>query len=664
MDYDGENYVCRQESFTIPAYRGEKEISSLPVFPLRYAENAEQILRDARALGRNFVEYQDNKLMTHNGWGLDLDVEEDAPLHFITGDVVVDMAEAIRTNSGCMQPWKFPKYSPNSQTLGVYHFWEWKVAENVFGIGPAKETHYWLNQYTRLQKIEYCTKTDPFLSEFYNDREKQYQLQDRDFELLPRRLFAYALSDRKFRAVDVRNMEPVGGYGETNAPSLIINPNHERMLRALIEAHFRRKDLHENHGVFSNQDIISNKGRGLVILLYGVPGVGKTSTAEKIAHSWKRPLLPITCGDLGTNPVEVESRLKDLFRLAQKWDCILLMDEADVFLSERNPTALERNALVSVFLRQIEYYSGIMFLTTNLPGSIDEAFKSRIHISLYYPHLNEETAMAIWKVNLRRLQATASKCSEELKEPPLTIDVRGIKKFAKQHFRSNEDGKGRWNGRQIRNAFLIASALAQFEKDNPHAIPVTAGSGLEESSFDLKPRHFKVVADASRGFERYLAETRGRTASEMMFQRGQRADFILSSPEQAAELSSGTAPNTHIQGEKELFTPPGPVRGPQGWGGRPLHNQQSYGNLSEPQLPYQNPSYGGYQGYTLQTHQDRLFDSSQQDPGARLNPNFGGTLQSHRHAGFQGSPSPSRQSLPAMVSGENIDADADSDSDV
>lgn len=206
--------------------------------------------------------------------------------------------------------------------------------------------------------------------------------------------------------------------------------------------------------------------------------------------------------------------------------------------------------------------------------------------------------------------------------------------------------------------------MAQFEKDNPHAIPVAAGSGLEESPFDLKPRHFKVVADASRGFERYLAETRGRTASEMMFQRGQRADFILSSPEQAADLSSAATQNAHIPGDKELFTPPGAVRGPQGWGGRPLHNQQSYGNLSEPQLPYPNPSYGGYQGYTVQTHQDRLFDSPQQDPGARLNPNFGGTSQSHRHAGFQGSPSPSRQSLPVVISGENLDADADSDSDV
>lgn len=74
-----------------------------------------------------------------------------------------------------------------------------------------------------------------------------------------------------------------------NTPSLVINPNHESMLRALIDAHFLRKELHEKHGVFSiNQDIIANKERGLVILLYGVPEAGKTSTAEKFAHSFPR----------------------------------------------------------------------------------------------------------------------------------------------------------------------------------------------------------------------------------------------------------------------------------------------------------------------------------------------------------------------------------------
>lgn len=43
----------------------------------------------------------------------------------------------------------------------------------------------------------------------------------------------------------------------------------------------------------------------------------------------------------------------------------------------------------AVFLRVLEYYAGILFLTTNRIGGFDEAFASRIHMSLHYPQLTE-----------------------------------------------------------------------------------------------------------------------------------------------------------------------------------------------------------------------------------------------------------------------------------
>ena len=76
-------------------------------------------------------------------------------------------------------------------------------------------------------------------------------------------------------------------------------------------------------------------------------GVGKTSTAECVAEATGKPLFPITCGDLGLTPEHVEKTLRDTFHLAQLWDCVLLLDEADIFLAQRNKTDLQRNALVS-----------------------------------------------------------------------------------------------------------------------------------------------------------------------------------------------------------------------------------------------------------------------------------------------------------------------------
>lgn len=61
------------------------------------------------------------------------------------------------------------------------------------------------------------------------------------------------------------------------------------------------------------------------------------------------PLFPITCGDIGTNAAEVEEKLKGHFELAQLWNAVLLLDEADVFLQAReiDSSSLQRNSLVS-----------------------------------------------------------------------------------------------------------------------------------------------------------------------------------------------------------------------------------------------------------------------------------------------------------------------------
>jgi SpoVK/Ycf46/Vps4 family AAA+-type ATPase len=94
-------------------------------------------------------------------------------------------------------------------------------------------------------------------------------------------------------------------------------------------------------------DLVRGKGEGIIMLLHGPPGVGKTSTAECVAELCNRPLFQITCGDIGIEPRDVEKNLDDNFRLAHRWGCVLLLDEADVFLTERGGENLKRNSLVS-----------------------------------------------------------------------------------------------------------------------------------------------------------------------------------------------------------------------------------------------------------------------------------------------------------------------------
>ena len=174
-----------------------------------------------------------------------------------------------------------------------------------------------------------------------------------------------------------------------------------------------------------------------------------------------------------------------------------MLDEADVFLAKRAQAGdnIERNALVSVFLRVLEYYSGILFLTTNRIGTFDEAFISRIHMILYYPKLDEDFTYKIWMMNLDRLKRSGQN---------IYVNDEHIKLFARNHWR---DGH-RWNGRQIRNAFQTAIALAEYDfagkckmceetGDKPPLKPV------------LEPEHFKSVAQTSAEFDNYIQRTHG-----------------------------------------------------------------------------------------------------------------------------------------------------------
>jgi SpoVK/Ycf46/Vps4 family AAA+-type ATPase len=70
----------------------------------------------------------------------------------------------------------------------------------------------------------------------------------------------------------------------------------------------------------------------------------------------------VTSGELGTTVRDMETNLRKAFSIAKEWNAILLLDEADVFMSKRSADNLEKNAFVSVFLRLIEYYRKCLFL--------------------------------------------------------------------------------------------------------------------------------------------------------------------------------------------------------------------------------------------------------------------------------------------------------------
>lgn len=143
-------------------------------------------------------------------------------------------------------------------------------------------------------------------------------------------------------------------------------------------------------------DLIRGKHGGIVILASGNPGVGKTLTAEAYAEVAARPLYVLEFGELGTSVEQIERNLEAIFARVVRWRAVLQFDECEIFLAQRGDD-LERSAIVGIFLRMLDYYEGLLFLTTNRPETLDYAIRSRVMIRLEYPDLDPATRTDVWR---------------------------------------------------------------------------------------------------------------------------------------------------------------------------------------------------------------------------------------------------------------------------
>jgi len=144
-------------------------------------------------------------------------------------------------------------------------------------------------------------------------------------------------------------------------------------------------------------DVVAGKGGGTTVLCAGPPGVGKTLTAEVYAEVIGRPLYRVHSGQLGLSVGAMEIALKDALTRAQRWGAVMLIDEADVYIRQRSDD-IAANAVVGVFLRVLEYFNGLLFLTTNRIDDIDEAIVSRCIALIRYHPPDRPARLRIWRV--------------------------------------------------------------------------------------------------------------------------------------------------------------------------------------------------------------------------------------------------------------------------
>ncbi|PBK82388.1 P-loop containing nucleoside triphosphate hydrolase protein [Armillaria gallica] len=275
------------------------------------------------------------------------------------------------------------------------------------------------------------------------------EVDEEELHLLPTKVYGFNLGTKEWTHFLVEHLKPVV-FDENAWDHLVLDEDIKTLIKGLVEV---TKNANSSSKIIS--DVISGKGGGLISVLHGPPGTGKTLTAEAVAELLRRPLHMVGSSELPSSPSGLERSLQSILSLATAWDAVLLIDEADVYLEQRSLHELQRNSLVSVALRVLEYHRGVLFLTTNRISSFDEAFLSRFSIAIKYRELDRAGRYVVWR---KFFEMAGSTIVEDrmvsVEKGSSSVSQVDLENLSQKNF----------NGRTIKNIVRTAQALALSDK--------------------------------------------------------------------------------------------------------------------------------------------------------------------------------------------------------
>ncbi|KAI7082490.1 hypothetical protein KC356_g8321 [Hortaea werneckii] len=488
LEYDGKGFGYGDFEVDVDGFKGPRKISSLATYPLKYHRDAEGVRKKIIARGEQFVGMEGMQYQFHKGLAFMKKKKQIAKIN-INGRIMVDPATFRRINPNYPISFIKPREAEDlfsdsdeddecsccadsdsdDQAIGKQE----DLQNRDHSDDVPKYKYKWetgLDGCPIYIGVEVDSDGEPLRAQNISQLANRPTGHFTEEELLLTSpvVLGFAFSEKLWLEFSLSGIHPIT-YNETAFDSLVLPPAQKSIVRALVESH-------RFHAAKTLDDVVQGKGKGLVAVLHGPPGTGKTLTAEGISELLKCPLYMVSAGELGTDPARLEHELQKILDIAHSWGAVLLLDEADVFLEKREVHDIHRNALVSIFLRLLEYFQGILFLTTNRVDTFDEAFQSRIHLPLRYGELSAKAKRRVWGMFLEMARgnsasssASSSSSSGEgqggagFEGGKVMKEVSGVRVADFSEEDLDVLARHQLNGRQIKNAVRTAQALALKE---------------------------------------------------------------------------------------------------------------------------------------------------------------------------------------------------------
>ena len=449
LEYDGKIFGLGDFECDIESFKGPRKITSLTTYPLKFHKDPEGIKKQLVERGKRFVGMEGMNYRFHKGLAFMKKKKTVAKVN-INGRIMVDPAIFRRINPNypiSLIKRKDPDELPDQDSDDDSCDCGADDEDEEDGLGKEQRSKRdskfkaIIDKDKKLHIVEVPIDENgrelrvENMEQLPEGAETKHEFTEEELLIASPVVLGFAFSEKlwlEFSLSGVRDIE----WNQGAFDSLVLPDSQKTIVKALVESH-------KFHAAQTIDDVVQGKGKGLVAVLHGPPGTGKTLTAEGIAELLKCPLYMVSAGELGTDSRLLEAELQKILDIAHSWGAVLLLDEADVFLERREVHDIHRNALVSIFLRLLEYFQGILFLTTNRVETFDDAFQSRIHIALRYGELTMQAKKAVWKMFLDRVARLEGVESIDWSEEDYDI-------LARKNL----------NGRQIKNAVRTAQALA------------------------------------------------------------------------------------------------------------------------------------------------------------------------------------------------------------